>query len=88
MPCNLVHKRFRLNRTIRMSEELLVSVLNNETRVGVVSKGLLQEVFLERYNSVGTVGNVYKGKVERILPGMQSAFVDIGQLRSAFIHVS
>ena len=88
MPCNMAHKRFRLNRTISMSEEVLVSVLNNETRVGVVSKGLLQEVFLERYNSMGTVGNVYKGKVKRILPGMQSAFVDIGQLRSAFMHVS
>ena len=71
-----------------MSEELLVSVANNETRVGIVAKGLLQEVFLERSGSRSTLGNIYKGKVVRTLPGMQSAFVDIGQTRAAFMHVT
>ena len=71
-----------------MPEELIISVLDNETRVGVVSDGLLQEIFMERSGSRGTVGNIYKGKVVRILPGMQSAFVDIGEERAAFMHVS
>ena len=56
-----------------MPEELFISVVNNETRVGVVAKGLLQELFLERSSSRSTVGNIYKGKILRILPGMQSA---------------
>ncbi|MCS5574614.1 MAG: Rne/Rng family ribonuclease, partial [Pseudomonadales bacterium] len=71
-----------------MAEELLISVTNNETRVGIVTKGLLQEVFLERSGCRSTVGNIYKGKVVRTLPGMQSAFVDIGQTRAAFMHVT
>ena len=71
-----------------MPEELFISVVNNETRVGVVAKGLLQELFLDRSSSRSTVGNIYKGKILRILPGMQSAFVDIGEARSAFMHVS
>ena len=69
-------------------QELLVSVANNETRVGLLEKGLLQEVYLERSGGESTVGNIYKGKVVRILSGMQSAFVDIGQNRAAFMHIS
>ena len=71
-----------------MTEEVFISVSANETRVGVVEKGLLQEVFIERSESRSSVGNIYRGKVVRILPGMQSAFVDIGQPRAAFMHVT
>ncbi len=71
-----------------MSEEVIISVSRHETRVAVVSQGLLQEIFIERFHTRGTLGNIYKGKVSRILPGMQSAFVDIGQPRAAFMHIT
>ena len=65
-----------------MAEEIIISVSSHETRVAVVEQGLLQEIFIERFHTRGTVGNIYKGKVVRILPGMQSAFVDIGHERA------
>lgn len=71
-----------------MSEEILVNVTPQETRVAVVENGVLQEVFIERSNRRGLVGNIYKGKVCRVLPGMQAAFVDIGLERAAFLHAS
>ncbi|GMR17659.1 MAG: ribonuclease G [Gammaproteobacteria bacterium] len=71
-----------------MSEEILINVTPQETRVAVVENGVLQEVYIERSNNRGIVGNIYKGKVARILPGMQAAFVDIGLERAAFLHVS
>lgn len=71
-----------------MSEEIIISVSPHETRVAVVAQGLLQEIFIERFHTRGTLGNIYKGKVVRILPGMQSAFIDIGQARSAFVHIT
>ena len=71
-----------------MSEEILINVTPQETRVAVVENGVLQEVYIERTRSRGIVGNVYKGKVVRILPGMQAAFVDIGLERTAFLHAS
>ena len=71
-----------------MAEEIIINVSPHESRVAVVEQGLLQEIFIERTHSPGTVGNIYKGKVLRVLPGMQSAFVDIGQDRAAFMHVS
>ncbi len=71
-----------------MSEEILINVTPQETRVAVVENGVLQEVYIERSRSRGIVGNVYKGKVVRILPGMQAAFVDIGLERTAFLHAS
>lgn len=71
-----------------MSEEILINVTPQETRVAVVENGVLQEVHIERARSRGIVGNIYKGRVARILPGMQAAFVDIGQERTAFLHVS
>jgi len=71
-----------------MAEEIFINVARNETRVGVVEQGLLQEVFIERGDAPSTVGNMYKGKVVRILPGMQSAFLDIGQEKAAFMHVT
>jgi ribonuclease G len=71
-----------------MSEEILINVTPQETRVAVVENGVLQEVYIERARQRGIVGNVYKGKVVRILPGMQAAFVDIGLERTAFLHAS
>ena len=65
----------------------MISVLPGETRVALVHQGLLQEVFLERSQAKSLVGNIYKGKVLRILPGVQSAFVDLGEERAAFLHV-
>lgn len=71
-----------------MSEEIVISVSRHETRVAVVAQTLLQEIFIERSHTRGTLGNIYKGKVVRILPGMQSAFIDIGQARAAFVHIT
>ncbi len=71
-----------------MAEEIIVSVSPHESRVAVVEQGLLQEIFIERFHSRGTVGNIYKGKVVRVLPGLQSAFVAIGQERAAFMHIT
>jgi len=71
-----------------MSEEILINVSPQETRVAIVENGLLQEVHIERSNKRGLVGNIFKGKVSRVLPGMQSAFIDIGLDRAGFLHVS
>ena len=69
-------------------EKVLVNVTPNETRVAWVENGVLQEVWVERANKRGLVGNIYIGKVDRVLPGMQAAFVNIGLERAAFLHVS
>lgn len=71
-----------------MSEQILVNVSPMETRVAVVDNGAVQDIHIERSASHGIVGNIYAGKVVRVLPGMQSAFVDIGNDRNGFIHVS
>lgn len=71
-----------------MSEEILINVSPMETRVGVLENGMLQEVYIERASRRGLVGNIYKGEVVRVLPGMQAAFVDMGLERSAFIHTA
>lgn len=71
-----------------MSSEILINVTPSETRAVVVDNGVLQEVFIERTEYRGLVGNIYKGKVCRVLPGMQAAFVEIGLARAAFIHAS
>lgn len=71
-----------------MSEEILINVTPQETRVAVVENGVLQEVHIERMRNRGIVGNIYKGKVSRVLPGMQAAFVDIGLERAAFLQLS
>ncbi|MFT7300716.1 MAG: ribonuclease G [Porticoccus sp.] len=70
-----------------MSSEILINVTPMETRVALVENGVLQEVGVERALSRGIVGNIYKGKVVRVLPGMQAAFVDIGLDKAGFIHV-
>lgn len=71
-----------------MSEEILINVTPQETRVAVVENGVLQEAYIERSNNRGIVGNIYNGKVVRILPGMQAAFVDAGLERAAFLHAA
>ncbi len=71
-----------------MSEEILINVTPPETRVAVIENGVLQELIIERTSKRGLVGNVYKGKVCRVLPGMQAAFVDAGLARAAFLHAS
>ncbi len=71
-----------------MSKELYVSSTPHETKVGVVEDDLLAEIYLERENEYTLAGSIYKGRVTRVLPGMQSAFVDIGLERDAFLYVS
>jgi len=71
-----------------MSEEILINVTPPETRVALLENGVLQEILIERSVRRGLVGNIYKGQVCRVLPGMQAAFVDIGLDRAAFLHVS
>ncbi|MDY6978982.1 MAG: ribonuclease G [Pseudomonadota bacterium] len=71
-----------------MSEELLINVTPQETRVAYVENGVLQEVHIERARKRGLVGNIYRGKVSRVLPGMQAAFIEMGLDRTAFLHVS
>jgi len=71
-----------------MSQDILINWAPQETRVAVVEQGAVQEVHLERTLERGLVGNIYLGKVSRVLPGMQSAFIDIGLDRSAFLHVA
>ncbi|OUR61585.1 ribonuclease E/G [Bermanella sp. 47_1433_sub80_T6] len=71
-----------------MNTEILLNVTPTETRMGLVENGVLQEVYIERTNRRGIVGNIYKGKVVRVLPGMQAAFVEVGLERAAFIHAA
>jgi ribonuclease G len=71
-----------------MSEEILVNVTPQETRVAFIENGVLQEVLIERARRRGIVGNIYLGRVSRVLPGMGAAFIDIGLSRAAFLHVS
>ncbi len=71
-----------------MTAELLVNVTPSETRVAYIDGGILQEIHIEREARRGIVGNIYKGRVSRVLPGMQAAFVDIGLDKAAFLHAS
>lgn len=71
-----------------MPIELLMNVTPSETRVAYIEDGILQEIHVDRESKRGIVGNIYKGKIIRILPGMQAAFVDIGLEKAAFLHAS
>jgi ribonuclease G len=71
-----------------VSEDILINVTPQETRVAITGSGVVQELLIERAASRGLVGDVYMGRVSRVLPGMQSAFVDIGLDRAAFLHVA
>ena len=71
-----------------MSESFLINFTPQETRVAMLQNGVVQELHVERDHSRGFVGNVYLGKIVRVLPGMQSAFIEIGLERTAFLHVA
>ncbi len=71
-----------------IKEEILVNVTPNEVRAALLENGVLQEVYIERASRRGLISNIYKGRVSRVLPGMQAAFVDIGLQRTAFLHAS
>ncbi|MCC6202443.1 MAG: ribonuclease G [Gammaproteobacteria bacterium] len=71
-----------------MAEEILINVTPQETRVAYVENGALQEIAIERSNRLGLVGNIYLGRVSRVLPGMGAAFLDVGLDRTAFLHAS
>jgi ribonuclease G len=71
-----------------MKAEILINVTAREVRAAVVENGLLREIFIERASRRGLLGNIYNGRVSRVLPGMQAAFIDIGLERTAFLHSS
>ncbi len=71
-----------------MTAEILVNVSPREVRAALVENGVLQEIIIERGNRLGLISNIYKGRVSRVLPGMQAAFIDIGLERTAFLHVA
>src|SRR6185436_4157347 len=71
-----------------MQKELIISTTPQETKLAILEDDELVEFYIERHRSQGIVGNIYKGKVTKVLPGMQSAFVDIGLERDAFLYVS
>ena len=71
-----------------MKEEILINVTPQETRVAITEEGVVQELHIERTAQLGLVGNIYLGLVKRVLPGMQSAFVEIGLERAAFLHIA
>jgi ribonuclease G len=71
-----------------VNEEILINVTPQETRVAMMQQGVAQELHIERSGSRGLVGNIYLGEVSRVLPGMQSAFIQIGLDRAAFLHVA
>src|ERR1043166_6242756 len=71
-----------------MSVEILINATTRETRAAVLENGVLQEIYVERVSRRGLVSNLYKGRVSRVLPGMQAAFVEIGLERTAFLHAA
>src|ERR1700676_1009551 len=75
-------------RGVFMSKELVISATQHETRVAIMEDGQLCEIYIEREKEFALVGSLYKGRVTRVLPGMQSAFVDIGLDSDAFLYVS
>src|SRR5213593_1487428 len=73
---------------VSMSKEMVISSNRHETRVAVLEDDQVVEVFFQRENEYSLAGSIHKGRVTRVLPGMQSAFVDIGLERDAFLYVS
>ena len=69
-------------------EEILINATASEVRAALVESGVLQEVQIERASRRGVISNIYKGKVSRVLPGMQAAFIELGLERTAFLHAS
>src|SRR6187399_1472430 len=71
-----------------MTKEMIISSSAHETRVAILEDDQIAEIFIEREHQRGVVGNLYKGRVSKVLPGMQSAFVDLGLERDGFLYVS
>ena len=71
-----------------MNKEMIISSNDHDTRVAILEEDQVVEIFIERERQRGVVGNIYKGRVSKVLPGMQSSFVDIGLERDAFLYVS
>ena len=71
-----------------MKTEIIINVASHEARIAILEDGRVVEILVERAESERTVGNIYKGSVAAVLPGMQAAFVDIGAEKSAFLHAS
>lgn len=70
-----------------MNTEIIVNVTDHETRVALIENRVLSEIFIERGDETNITGNIYKGVVQRVLPGMQAAFVDINLDQAAFLYV-
>src|SRR5881396_2101374 len=71
-----------------MSREIVINATKHESRIAVLDEGQIVELWVERSRQRTVVGNIYKGRVTKVLPGMQSAFVDLGLERDAFLYVS
>ena len=71
-----------------MNKEMIISSGDHDTRVAILEEDQVVEIFIERERQRGVVGNIYKGRVSKVLPGMQSSFVDIGLERDAFLYVT
>src|SRR5512133_1343535 len=71
-----------------MANELVINTTSHETRIALIENGTIAELYIERSRVKGIVGNIYKGRVIRVLPGMQAAFVDIGMEKAAFLYVA
>ncbi len=71
-----------------MTKEMIINSNDHETRIAILERGVLANIYIERDKEGGTVGNIYNGRVVRVLPGIQAAFVDIGLQRTAFLYVS
>src|SRR5204863_8466170 len=71
-----------------VTTEILINVAPRETRAALIENGVLAELFIERHSRRGIVSNLYKGRVQRVLPGMQAAFIDVGLERTAFLHAA
>ncbi|BAK75057.1 ribonuclease, Rne/Rng family [Pseudogulbenkiania sp. NH8B] len=85
----MLHQSIPLPRDLpRPNEQILVNITPQETRVAVLEDAIVQELHVERAASRGIVGNIYLGQVKRVLPGMQSAFIEIGLERAAFLHIA
>src|SRR6185436_2839655 len=72
----------------RVTTEILINVAPRENRAALIENGVLTELFVERQSRRGIVSNLYKGRVQRVLPGMQAAFIDVGLERTAFLHAA
>ncbi|MBL7685461.1 MAG: Rne/Rng family ribonuclease, partial [Deltaproteobacteria bacterium] len=71
-----------------MPNDLIINVTAGETRVAFLESGVLSELIIERHQEIGIAGNIYKGKVQRVIPGMNAAFVEIGQEKAAFLYAT